>query len=126
MSHHEKNAPWDGKIRAFSLEEAFLTRKNYKVIFCMTFILSALRTALFLPALLGVKLTEWEASVAAFLLLIMLFILDLIFILIPVAFGVRVTFTHLLKKKIAQLEQAIGQADSGYLSANEHVKGRGK
>ncbi|WP_254475507.1 hypothetical protein [Bartonella sp. B1098] len=126
MRHHEKNAALDGTPRFFSLEEAFLTRKNYKVIFCMTFTLSALRTALFLPALLGVKLTEWEANVAALLLLIMLFILDLVFILIPVAFGVRVTFTYLLKKKIAQLEQAIDQADSGYISANKRVKGRGK
>ncbi|WP_273789534.1 hypothetical protein [Bartonella sp. ML70XJBT] len=106
MRQHEKNAALDGKPRFFSLEEAFLTRKNYKVIFCMTFTLSALRTALFLPALLEVKLTEWEGSVAAILLFIMLFILDLVFLLIPVAFVVRVIFTHLLKKKIAQLEQA--------------------
>ncbi|WP_246743963.1 hypothetical protein [Bartonella raoultii] len=107
MKHHEKNTAWDENSKVFSLEEAFLTRKNYKVIFCMTFTLSTLRTALFLPALLGVKLTEWETSVAAILFVIMLFILDLIFILIPVAFVVRVIFTYLLKKKIAQLEQVI-------------------
>ncbi|WP_254492407.1 hypothetical protein [Bartonella sp. B1099] len=99
MRHHEKNAALDGSPRVFSLEKAFLTRKNYKVIFCMTFTLSTLRTALFLPALLGVKLTEWEANVAALLLLIILFISYLIFILILVAFVVRVTFTYLLKKK---------------------------
>ncbi|EJF82538.1 hypothetical protein MCU_01420 [Bartonella elizabethae Re6043vi] len=125
MKHHE-NAALDGSPRVFSLEEAFLTRKNYKVIFCMTLTVSTLRTALFLPALLGVKLTEWEVSVAAVLLLIMLFISDLIFILIPVAFVVRVTFTYLLKKKIAQLEQAIDQVENGFVSANECVKGRGK
>ncbi|QEE12737.1 hypothetical protein MNL13_06500 [Bartonella krasnovii] len=107
MRHHEKNAALDGTPRVFSLEEAFLTRKNYKVIFCMTLTLSALRTALFLPMFLGVKLTEWEVSVVTILFYIMLFILDLIFLLIPVAFVVRVIFTHLLKKKIAQLEQVI-------------------
>ncbi|WP_142416084.1 hypothetical protein [Bartonella massiliensis] len=109
MRGNEKNAPLDRQKRSFSLEEAFLTRKNYKVIFCITLTLAALRTGLFVPALLGWKLTEGDADVMAFLFFFMLLILDFTFILIPIAFVVRIIFTHLLKKKIEQLEQAMGQ-----------------
>ncbi|PIT68131.1 hypothetical protein [Bartonella tribocorum] len=109
MRSDEQHTTWDRerrKPRSFSLEEAFLTRKNYKVIFCMTFTLAAVRTAFFVSLQLGWKLTEWEASVAALFLLIMELISGFVFVFIPVAFVVRILFTHLLNKKIDQLEQA--------------------
>ncbi|QEE09793.1 hypothetical protein D1093_09555 [Bartonella kosoyi] len=98
----------DQKTRIFSLEETFLTSKNYKVIFCITFMISILRTVLVVPFLLGWKLTRWEGNVAAVVLLIMELISGFIFVFIPIAFAlvVRVIFTVLLSKKIDQLEQA--------------------
>ncbi|WP_246257440.1 hypothetical protein [Bartonella gabonensis] len=108
MKHNGGNSISDQESRAFSLEKAFLTRKNYKVIFCMTFILAALRTALFIPLLLGWKLTGWEADVAAVLFFILLFILDLIFILIPIVFVVRIIFTYLLKKRLLSWSKQFG------------------
>ncbi|WP_375640310.1 MULTISPECIES: hypothetical protein [unclassified Bartonella] len=54
MRGNGKNVSLDEEPRSFSLEEAFLTRKNYKVIFCIAFIVAALRMALrFVPMLLG-------------------------------------------------------------------------
>ncbi|WP_375684590.1 hypothetical protein [Bartonella sp. AP1QHHD] len=107
MRGNGKNAPLDKEPRTFSLEEAFLTSKNYKVIFCIAFIVAALRTALFIPMLLEWKLAGWEGDVITILFCIVQVILDLIFVLIPVAFVVRIIFTRLLKKKIEQLDQAL-------------------
>ncbi|WP_375607084.1 hypothetical protein [Bartonella sp. AC142YNZD] len=108
MRGNGKNAPLDKEPRSFALEEAFLTSKNYKVIFCIAFIVAALRTALrFVPMLLGWKLVEWEGDVVAALLLIMRLISWFIFLFIPVAFVVRIIFTVLLKEKIDMLEQAL-------------------
>ncbi|WP_375663572.1 hypothetical protein [Bartonella sp. CL63NXGY] len=107
MRGNGKNAPLDKEPRSFALEEAFLTSKNYKVIFCIAFIVAALRTVLFIPILLGWKLAEWEGYVVAALLLIMELISEFIFVLIPVAFVVRIIFTRLLKKKIDKLDQAL-------------------
>ncbi|WP_375610221.1 MULTISPECIES: hypothetical protein [unclassified Bartonella] len=110
MRGNGKNAPLDKEPRSFSLEEAFLTSKNYKVIFCIAFIVAALRTALlFVPMLLGWKLAEWEGYVVAALLLIMWLISWFIFLFIPVAFVVRIIFTVMLKEKIDMLEQALWQ-----------------
>ncbi|WP_375656418.1 hypothetical protein [Bartonella sp. CM120XJJH] len=108
MRGNGKNVPLDEEPRSFSLEEAFLTSKNYKVIFCIAFIVAALRTALlFLLMWLEWKLAGWEGDVVAALLLIMELISTLLFVLIPVAFGVRIIFTRLLEKKIDKLDQEI-------------------
>ncbi|WP_375647064.1 hypothetical protein [Bartonella sp. AA56HLJMS] len=104
-----KKSPLDKEPRSFSLEEAFLTSKNYKVIFCIAFIVAALRTALFIPMWLEWKLAGWEGDVITVLFCIVQVILDLIFVLIPVAFVVRIIFTRLLKKKIDMLDQEIWQ-----------------
>ncbi|WP_375653562.1 MULTISPECIES: hypothetical protein [unclassified Bartonella] len=108
MRGNGKNASLDEELRSFSLEEAFLTSKNYKVIFCIAFIVAALRTALlFLLMWLEWKLAGWEGDVVAALSLIMELISWFIFLFIPVAFVVRIIFTVLLKEKIDMLEQAI-------------------
>ncbi|WP_246046879.1 hypothetical protein [Bartonella mastomydis] len=105
MSNRGKNSRSAQELRAFSLAEAFLTRKNYKVIFCLAFILEAFKVALAL--VFEWDLTGWW-NYSLFILMFILVVLSLLlFLLIPVAFVVRVIFTHLLKKKIAQLEQAI-------------------
>ncbi|WP_273755556.1 hypothetical protein [Bartonella sp. MM73XJBT.G] len=99
----------DQELRSFSLEEMLLTRKNYKIIFCFAFILEAFKGVLVL--LFKWDLTDWW-NYSLFILILILFVLSvLLFLLIPVAFVVRVIFTHLLKKKIAQLEKVIGQAE---------------
>ncbi|WP_208440005.1 hypothetical protein [Bartonella raoultii] len=114
MRHNGGNSrsdkkPSDQKLRDFSLEKTFLTRKNYKVIFCFAFILEAFKVALVL--LFDWDLTDWW-NYSLFIFIFILIVLSaLLFLLIPVVFVVRVIFTHLLKKKIAQLEQAIGQAE---------------
>ncbi|WP_142416083.1 hypothetical protein [Bartonella massiliensis] len=110
LSERGKSSLSQWKPRAFSLEEAFLTRKNYKIIFCLAFILEAFRMTL-------IMLFEWDLTgwwnYSLFILTLMLgFISVLLFILIPVAFVVRVIFTRLLKKKIEQLEKAMGQAEN--------------
>ncbi|WP_375623224.1 MULTISPECIES: hypothetical protein [unclassified Bartonella] len=103
MRGNGKNSPLDEEPRSFSLEEAFLTSKNYKVIFCIAFIVAALRTVLlFVPMLLGGK-----GNVVAVLFFIEEFISMLLFVFIPVAFVARIIFTVLLKEKIKQLEQEI-------------------
>ncbi|WP_330168150.1 hypothetical protein [Bartonella grahamii] len=107
MRGNGKNASLDEKPRSFALEEAFLTRKNYKVIFCIAFIISAFKVALFI--FFEWDLTEWWNYILFILILILGFILTLIFLFIPVAFGVRIIFTVLLEKKINKLEQAIWQ-----------------
>ncbi|WP_375636897.1 MULTISPECIES: hypothetical protein [unclassified Bartonella] len=110
MRGNGKNAPLDEEPRSFSLEETFLTSKNYKVIFCIAFIVSALRTALlFLLMWLEWKLAGWEGDVITVLFCIVQVILDLIFVFIPVAFVVRIIFTRLLKKKLDKLDQVIWQ-----------------
>ncbi|WP_330169230.1 hypothetical protein [Bartonella grahamii] len=111
MRGNGKNASLDEKPRSFALEEAFLTRKNYKVIFCIAFIISVFRTVPFVPMLLEFKLTEWEGNIVIAFFFILQFIFEflLIFILVAVAFLVRIIFTVLLEKKIDKLEQAIWQ-----------------
>ncbi|WP_254492408.1 hypothetical protein [Bartonella sp. B1099] len=114
ISNRGKNSRSDQKpsnqeLRAFSLAETFLTRKNYKVIFCLAFILEAFKVALAL--VFEWDLTGWW-NYSLFILIFILVVLSvLLFLLIPVVFFVRLTFTRLLKKKIAQLEQAISQAE---------------
>ncbi|QEE09795.1 hypothetical protein D1093_09565 [Bartonella kosoyi] len=93
--------------RFFSFKEAFLTRKNYKVIFCITFMIEAFKIALVL--LFEWDLTGWWNYSLFILILILVFISALLFLLIPVVVVVRILFTHLLKKKIDQLEQVIWQ-----------------
>ncbi|WP_375634504.1 MULTISPECIES: hypothetical protein [unclassified Bartonella] len=110
MRGNGKNASLGEEPRSFALEEAFLTSKNYKVIFFIAFIVSALRTALlFLLMWLEWKLAGWEGDVITILFCIVQVILDLIFVLIPVAFVVRIIFTRLLKKKLDKLDQVIWQ-----------------
>ncbi|UNF51782.1 hypothetical protein MNL02_06935 [Bartonella krasnovii] len=96
----------DQELRSFSLEEMLLTRKNYKIIFCFAFILEAFKVALIL--LFKWDLTDWWNYSLFIFILILIVLSVLLFLLIPVAFVVRVIFTHLLKKKIAQLEKVIG------------------
>ncbi|WP_375679577.1 hypothetical protein [Bartonella sp. AP7XZML] len=107
MRGNGKNASLDEELRSFSLEEAFLTSKNYKVIFCIAFIVSAFIMAFFM--FFKWDLTGWWNYILFILTLILVFISALLFVLIPVAFVVRIIFTRLLKKKIEQLEQAIWQ-----------------
>ncbi|ACS51878.1 hypothetical membrane protein [Bartonella grahamii as4aup] len=95
----------DEEPRSFSLEEAFLTRKNYKVIFCIAFIVAAFKVAFFM--FFKWDLTEWWNYILFILTLILVFISVLLFLFIPVAFGVRIIFTVLLKEKIKQLDQEI-------------------
>ncbi|WP_039758332.1 hypothetical protein [Bartonella queenslandensis] len=106
MRDNGGNAISDKEPRFFSLEETFLTRKNYKVIFCITFIIEAFMIALVL--LFEWDLTGWWHYILFILTLILGFMSALLFLLIPVAFMVRIIFTRLLKKKIDQLEQVIG------------------
>ncbi|WP_273718934.1 MULTISPECIES: hypothetical protein [Bartonella] len=111
MRSNEQNATWDRERREprfFSLEEAFLTRKNYKVIFYIAFIISVLRTVSIIPMLFESKLTGWEGNISIVLFFSMEFILEFFLMFIPIAFAlvVRVIFTVLLNKKIDQLEQA--------------------
>ncbi|CDO49586.1 hypothetical protein [Bartonella tribocorum] len=111
MRSNEQNATWGKERRqprSFSLEEAFLTHKNYKVIFYIAFIISILRTVSIIPMLFEWKLTGWEGNISIVLLFSMEFILEFFLMFIPVAFVfvVRVIFTVLLNKKIDQLEQA--------------------
>ncbi|WP_375652757.1 hypothetical protein [Bartonella sp. MR110HLJHH] len=105
MRGNGKNASLDEEPRSFSLEEAFLTSKNYKIIFCIAFIISAFKVALFI--FFEWDLTEWWNYILFILTLILGFISALLFVLIPVAFVVRIIFTRLLKKKIDKLEQTI-------------------
>ncbi|WP_375658637.1 hypothetical protein [Bartonella sp. MR30HLJHH] len=119
MRGNGKNAILDEEPRSFSLEEAFLTRKNYKVIFCIAFIVAALKTALFVLIPLGWKLAEWERDVVAALSLIMQLISWFIFLFIPVAFGVRIIFTVLVKEKIKQLDQEIWQRSKTAFQQNK-------
>lgn len=105
MRDNGGNAISDKEPRFFSLEETFLTRKNYKVLFCITFIIEAFMIALVL--LFEWDLTGWWNYSLFIFTLILAFISALLFLLIPVAFVVRVIFTYLLKKKIDQLDQAI-------------------
>ncbi|WP_375626436.1 MULTISPECIES: hypothetical protein [unclassified Bartonella] len=107
MRGNGKNASLDEEPRSFSLEEAFLTSKNYKVIFCIAFIISAFKVALVI--FFEWDLTEWSNYILFILTLILGFISTLLFVLIPVAFVVRIIFTRLLKKKIKQLDQEIWQ-----------------
>ncbi|WP_212112412.1 hypothetical protein [Bartonella queenslandensis] len=107
MRSDEQNAALDRKPRSFSLEEAYLTRKNYKVIFGITFIFAAVRTVFWGSLLLGWKLTEWEVTILVSFFFVAQLITGFIFVFIPVAFVVRIIFTRLLQKKIDQLEQAI-------------------
>ncbi|WP_396584029.1 hypothetical protein [Bartonella grahamii] len=107
MRGNGKNALLDEEPRSFSLEEAFLTRKNYKVIFCIAFIITAFKVAFFM--FFEWDLTGWWNYILFILALILGFISMLLFVLIPVAFVVRIIFTRLLKKKIDKLDQEIWQ-----------------
>ncbi|WP_375673235.1 hypothetical protein [Bartonella sp. TS82HLJMH] len=107
MRGNGKNASLDEEPRSFSLEEAFLTSKNYKIIFCIAFIITAFKVALFI--FFEWDLTEWSNYILFILTLILGFISVLLFVFIPVAFVVRIIFTRLLKKKIDKLDQAIWQ-----------------
>ncbi|WP_212112413.1 hypothetical protein [Bartonella queenslandensis] len=107
MRSDEQNAALDRKPRSFSIEETFLTSKNYKVIFCIAFMIEAFKIALIL--LFEWDLTGWWNYSLFILTLILGFISTLLFLLIPVGFLVRIIFTRLLQKKIDQLEQVIWQ-----------------
>ncbi|EJF87761.1 hypothetical protein [Bartonella rattimassiliensis] len=109
MSSNEENIRFDQELRSFSLEETFLTSKNYKVIFCIAFVISILRTVLFVSILLGWKLIGWEMDVVTIPFLIVIILSMLLFGGVPIAFVIRIILTGLLKKEINQLDQAIKQ-----------------
>ncbi|WP_246787115.1 hypothetical protein [Bartonella tribocorum] len=90
----------------------------------MTFMFEAFKIASAL--LFEWDLTGWWNYSLFILTLILGLISVLLFLLTPVAFVVRILFTHLLKKKIDQLEQAIEQRRKTAYEQNTRMRGRAK
>ncbi|UTO28183.1 hypothetical protein [Bartonella harrusi] len=106
-----KNLEIDKEPRSFLFEDVFLSSREYKVIFCIAVVIIVLRVALFVPILLGWKLTEWQATTLAFIILIVAFIAVCILLLIPVTLVLRIILGSVLKKNIQKLEEAIRQRE---------------
>ncbi|WP_220717808.1 hypothetical protein [Bartonella raoultii] len=113
----EKQALCDKELGAFSLTEAFLSRRDYKRIFYISLLFVILKGAFsVIDILIEWKLLEFENDTISIVLMILSrflqFITLFIILLIPIAVGCRIIFTHLLKKKIKKLEEVTQKRDN--------------
>ncbi|WP_375685035.1 hypothetical protein [Bartonella sp. TT110JLCBS] len=127
MRGNGKNVSLDEELRSFSLEEAFLTRKNYKVIFCIAFIVAALRMALrFVSMLLG-----WEvggvgrgcrgSSLVNYGAYIMVY-----FFVYPCCLCGSYHFHGSVERKDRYVGASTLEAEKNRFSTKQRMKGRGK
>lgn len=102
-----KNSTLDKEPRFFSFEEAFLTAKNYRVLFYISFIIMLFKAAIFVSLFLRWEPTEWQNSILVCVYILQGVIEWCILIFIPVMLVLRIILGYLLEKNIQKLEEAI-------------------
>ncbi|WP_273760623.1 hypothetical protein [Bartonella sp. ML70XJBT.G] len=108
----EKNEGLDKDLRSFSFEEAFLSWRDYKIIFCLCILIILGKMVLSIPTLLEWKLTVWE-DYTLFSVFIWLEVITVcVFAFIPVILILHVILGHLLKQNIQKLEELTKQQGS--------------
>ncbi|WP_406604093.1 hypothetical protein [Bartonella gliris] len=106
-----KNLALDKAENPPAFEEAFLSSRDYKRIFCLSVTLVVLKCIFLAPILAEWKLTELEAGIVATFLLVLEMISLGLFLFIPVMLMLRILFGHLLKKNLQKLEEITWQRD---------------
>ncbi|WP_330168132.1 hypothetical protein [Bartonella grahamii] len=101
------------EAHSFSLQQALLSAKDYKIIFAMAVIIIMWRMVLEIPDVLNWQLTGWQYVVHAVLFKTTLAIMACVIILIPVMLRLRTKVMCELEKNIQKLEEAI--------SVQEHI-----
>ncbi|EJF97799.1 hypothetical protein LBE40_00150 [Bartonella taylorii] len=102
-----KNSTLDKEPRFFSFEEAFLTAKNYRVLFYISVIIVLFRIAIFVPFFLSWEPTEWQKTILSGVYILQEVIGLCILAFIPVMLVLRIILGYLLEKNIQKLEEAI-------------------
>ncbi|WP_375641735.1 MULTISPECIES: hypothetical protein [unclassified Bartonella] len=98
---------------SFSLQQALLSAKDYKIIFAIAVVIIMWRMVLEIPGVLNWQLTGWQYVVHAVLFKTTLVITVCAIIFIPVMLRLRTKVTCELRKNIQKLEEAI--------SVREHI-----
>ncbi|WP_330169217.1 hypothetical protein [Bartonella grahamii] len=101
------------EAHSFSLQQALLSAKDYKIIFAMAVIIIMWRMVLEIPDVLNWQLTGWQYVVHAVLFKTTLAIMACALFLIPVMLRLRTKVMCELEKNIQKLEEAI--------SVQEHI-----
>ncbi|WP_273788534.1 MULTISPECIES: hypothetical protein [Bartonella] len=100
-------------VHSFSLQQALLSAKDYKVIFAIAVIIIIWKMVLEIPDVLNWQLTGWQYVVHAVLFKTTGIIMVCVIIFIPVMLRLRTKVTCELRKNIQKLEEAI--------SVGEHI-----
>ncbi|WP_273757326.1 hypothetical protein [Bartonella sp. MM73XJBT] len=104
-----KNGGLDKDLRSFSFEEAFLSWRDYKIIFCICILIVLGKMALFIPTLAKWELTVWE-DYSLFSVFVWLEVITVcVFAFIPVILILHVILGHLLKQNIQKLQELTKQ-----------------
>lgn len=106
-----KNSVIDTKLHkkpcSFSLEQAFLSKRDYKIIFSIAVIMVLGIMALAMPVMWQWKLLSWLRNTFFVLFLVLKFIKVYVFIITPIMLLLYILLGYLLKKDIQKLEEAI-------------------
>ncbi|EJF78608.1 hypothetical protein MCO_00593 [Bartonella sp. DB5-6] len=102
-----KNSTLDKEPRFFSFEEAFLSAKNYRIIFYISVIIVLFRIAFFIPVFLGWQLAKWQNTALGTVYVLEEIIALCVLVFIPVMLVLRILLGYLLEKNIQKLEEAI-------------------
>ncbi len=106
-----KNSTLDEEPHPFSFEKAFLSAKNYRVIFYISVILMLCRVAFIFSIFLNWEPAEWQKVILSVLYILQEVIWLCILVFIPVMLVLRIIVTCKLKKTIQQLEEVICKRD---------------
>lgn len=101
-----KNLVWDKKPHSFSLEQTFLSTKDYKVICSISLIIMVCNVIFFIiMALIGKQFQEFYVQIFAAQYIIMIYI----YLFIPIILAVRAFLGWLVKNNIRKLDEEISK-----------------
>ncbi|EJF98073.1 hypothetical protein MEI_00933 [Bartonella vinsonii subsp. arupensis Pm136co] len=100
------------EARSFLFEEAFLSGKEYKVLFCLSTIIVVMRIGILAAMLLGWVSLGWQNNTLSIVLEGWDIVAVCLFVFIPVMFVLRILLEYLLKKNIQKLEEATRQRET--------------
>ncbi|WP_273757271.1 hypothetical protein [Bartonella sp. MM73XJBT] len=93
--------------RSFSLEEALLSARNYKVIFALSVLVIMWRMVLEIPDVFNWQLAGWQHAVHFVLFKTTEIIMGCVVICVPIMLRIRAKVTHALQENIQKLAEAI-------------------
>lgn len=93
-------------------EEALLSGREYRVLFCLSVIIVAMRIGILAAMLLGWVSPGWQNNTLSIVLVGWDIVAVCLFVFIPVIFVLRVLLGYFLKKNIQKLEEETRQRET--------------